>query len=56
MNDLVVAAIEKEVSMRAQLRLMDQIDRERLELEKRGVHPDSTSIIRGIRAGVSRRG
>ncbi len=42
MDELVVAAVEKEISMRAQLRLLDEIERERLELEKRGLQPDST--------------
>ncbi|MGE5484734.1 MAG: hypothetical protein ACM3X4_06935 [Ignavibacteriales bacterium] len=54
MNDLVVAAVEKEVSMRRRLRLMDEIDRERLELGRRGPHPDSTPVIRELRMGTER--
>lgn len=56
MNELVVAAVEKEVSMRAQLRLLDQIEQERLQLEKRGLQPDSTPIIRQLRTREDRHG
>lgn len=55
MNNLIVAALEKEVSVRHQLRLMDQIDCERRELGKRGLHPDSTPVVRRIRSGMERR-
>lgn len=56
MNDLIVAAVEKEVLMRQQLRLLDQIDQERRAMEKRGTQPDSTPMVRQIRAGSERRG
>lgn len=55
MNDLMIAAIEKEVSMRARVRLMNLIERERREIEKRGVQPDSSLQIRQFRTGVERR-
>lgn len=54
MNDLVVAAVQKEVSMRQQLRLLDQIEQERRAMEKRGIQPDSTPLIRQIRMGSER--
>ena len=54
MNDLMIAAVEKEVSMRQQLRLLDQIEQERRTIEKRGVQPDSTPLIRQIRMGSER--
>ena len=56
MNELMVAALEKEVSMRAQLRLLDQIEQERLLLEKRGLQPDSAPTIRELRTRTTRRG
>lgn len=56
MNDLMVAAVEKEVSMRAQIRLLNQIEQERLLLEKRGLQPDSTPTIRELRTRTTRRG
>lgn len=56
MNDLVVSAVEKEVSIRERLRLLERIEKERLELERRsGLQPDSTPIIRQLRMGVGRR-
>lgn len=54
MNDLVLAAVQKEVSMRQQLRLLDQIEQERLRMEKRGLQPDSTPLIRQLRMGSGR--
>lgn len=54
MNDLVLAAVQKEVSMRQQLRLLDQIEQARLKMEKRGVQPDSTPLIRRLRMGSER--
>jgi len=56
MNDLVVAAVEKEISIRAQLRLLSQIEQERLALEKRGLQPDSVPIIRELRTRTTHRG
>lgn len=54
MNDLVVTAVQKEVSMRQQLRLLDLIEQERRAMEKRGIQPDSTPLIRQIRMGGER--
>ncbi len=54
MNDLVLAAVQKEVSMRQQLRLLDQIEHERKAMAKRGIQPDSTPLIRDIRTGSER--
>jgi hypothetical protein len=42
--------------VRAQLRLLDQIAQERQALEKRGIQPDSTPIIRELRTRTGRRG
>ena len=56
MNEFMVAALEKEVSLRAQLRLLDQIEQERVQLEKRGLQPDSTPTIRELRTRTIRRG
>jgi len=55
MNDLVVAAVQKEVSMRRQLRLLEQIVSERKAMQKRGVQPDSTPLVRESRQGAGRR-
>jgi hypothetical protein len=54
MNDLVVAAVQREVSMRQQLRLLDQIVQERRTIQERGIQPDSTPMVRQIRAGSER--
>ncbi len=56
MNDLVVAAVEKEISMRAHLRLLNEIEQERLVLEKRGLQPDSVPVIRELRTRTTGRG
>lgn len=56
MNDLAIAAIQKEVSMRHQLRLLDQIERERRAMGERGVQPDSAPLVREIRTGSERHG
>lgn len=53
-NDLVVTAVEKEVSARRQLRLLDQIDKEREAIAERGLQPDSTLLVRQIRMGSHR--
>lgn len=49
MNDIVVAAIEKEVAMREQMRLFERIEEQRRRLAQRGVQPDSVSIVRQMR-------
>ena len=53
-NDLVVSAVQKEVSARRQLRLLDQIEKEREVMAARGLQPDSTPLVRQIRMGSDR--
>lgn len=52
MNDLVVAAVEKEVQSRARLRLLEEIEERRREMAVRGLQPDSTVLIRELRMGA----
>jgi len=54
MNDLVVSAIQKEVNMREQLRLLTDMQKARRKMEACGVHPDSTQLIRQMRNGAGR--
>ncbi|MBV9281177.1 MAG: hypothetical protein JOZ41_13935 [Chloroflexi bacterium] len=55
LNDLVVAAVEHEVSRREGLRAYDAILRLREEVEAgSGLQPDSTSLIRALRDGSER--
>lgn len=55
LNDLVVAAAEKEVGRRKALRLLQRIGQRRREMAKRGIQPDSTPLIRAMREGEERR-
>lgn len=56
LNDLVVAAVEREVRRRQGLQAYDAIlrIRERVEAEF-GLQPDSTPLIRSLRDGDERR-
>ncbi len=54
MNDLVISALEKEVRMREQLRLLNEIERRRSLMAKRGLQPDSTPVIRELRLRSNR--
>jgi len=54
MNDLVVTAVEKEVKVRQQMRLLEQIEKERRRMSQRGLQPDSVPEIRAIRIGAER--
>ena len=53
-NDLVLTAVRKELLIRRQLRVLDQIERERKAMAKRGVQPDSTPLVRQLRMGSDR--
>jgi len=53
-NELVVSAIQKEVSVRRQLRLLGQIEKERAAMAERGLQPDSTPLVRQVRMGSDR--
>lgn len=55
LNDFVVKSIEKEIRQSKALRLLEEIDRHRREIGKRGKQPDSTPLIRAMREGDERR-
>lgn len=55
LNDIVVEAAEQEVKRRSALRLLERISQRRREIEKRGIQPDSTPLIRALREGEERR-
>jgi len=49
MNELITAAVEKEVQFRVRLRLLDEIEEGRRKMAARGLQPDSTTFIRELR-------